>query len=110
MNVGGDRVAAWSGSDRQQRLPQNWAQIRRRILRRDGNRCVWVHEGKRCEEVATEVDHIIAGDNHDDSNLRSLCSWHHQRKSSSEGRAAQLAKRRQIEKRFRRNESHPGLL
>ncbi|AKY03312.1 HNH endonuclease [Streptomyces phage Aaronocolus] len=103
-------MAGWSGSDRRERLPSNWQQIRRRILRRDGNRCTWVeYHGARCEELATEVDHIVAGDNHDDSNLRSLCTWHHARKSASEGAAASAAKRRRIEKRFRRTEDHPGL-
>jgi len=34
---------------------------------------------------ATDVDHIIPGDNHDEWNLTSLCSWHHLRKSSADG-------------------------
>ncbi|MFG2923896.1 hypothetical protein ACGFYA_20600 [Streptomyces sp. NPDC048305] len=43
-------------------------------------------------------------------NLRSLCSYHHRIKSSQEGAAAKNAKRRAIEKKFRRTEQHPGLL
>ncbi|MEU0344227.1 hypothetical protein ABZ092_36135 [Streptomyces bobili] len=43
-------------------------------------------------------------------NLRSLCSYHHKVKSSREGAAAKNAKRRAIEKKFRRTEQHPGLL
>ncbi|MET8111195.1 hypothetical protein [Streptomyces prasinus] len=43
-------------------------------------------------------------------NLRSLCSYHHQAKSSREGAAATHAKRRRIAKRFKRTEQHPGLL
>ncbi|MEU0674484.1 hypothetical protein ABZ330_16590 [Streptomyces sp. NPDC006172] len=43
-------------------------------------------------------------------NLRSLCTWHHRQKSSREGAAAQAAKRRAIQKRFRRDEAHPGLM
>jgi 5-methylcytosine-specific restriction protein A len=101
----------WSGSDRRQRLPANWAQIRRRILRRDEGRCTERDQyGKRCEEAATEVDHIIAGDNHDEANLRSLCSWHHARKSGQEGAAAKAAIRRRHDRKFRRTEGHPGLL
>jgi 5-methylcytosine-specific restriction protein A len=43
-------------------------------------------------------------------NLRSLCSWHHRQKSGAEGAAAKAAKRRAIEKKFRRTEKHPGLM
>jgi 5-methylcytosine-specific restriction protein A len=66
--------------------------------------------GLRCSEYATDVDHIRPGDDHSEANLRSLCEWHHQQKSSREGAAALAAKRRKIEQRFRRNEAHPGLL
>jgi 5-methylcytosine-specific restriction enzyme A len=59
---------------------------------------------------ATDVDHIRPGDDHSESNLRSLCGFHHQKKSSHEGGAAMAAKRRDIEKKFRRQEAHPGLL
>jgi 5-methylcytosine-specific restriction protein A len=100
----------WSGSDRRSRLPDNWSVLRKRILRRDGYRCT--HRDPvtrvRCAEFATDVDHIIAGDDHRESNLRSLCGPHHQAKSSSEGGAAMAAKRREIDKRFRRTEKHPG--
>ncbi len=100
----------WRGSDRRERLPDNWKGIRRRVLIRDGYRCTWLHEGVRCEELATDVDHIARGDDHSESNLRSLCDWHHQQKSSSEGGAARAAARRRINHRFRREEPHPGLL
>ncbi|MCY0933643.1 hypothetical protein [Streptomyces sp. H34-S4] len=56
------------------------------------------------------MDHIEPGDDHSLSNLRSLCSWHHKQKSSREGAAAYAAKRRAIQKKFRRTEQHPGLL
>ncbi|MFE0964073.1 MULTISPECIES: hypothetical protein [Streptomyces] len=56
------------------------------------------------------MDHIIAGDDHREANLRALCGWHHQRKSSREGGEAMAAKRRQIADRFKRDEAHPGLL
>ncbi|MEX1655530.1 hypothetical protein ABZ960_20475 [Streptomyces pseudovenezuelae] len=43
-------------------------------------------------------------------NLRSLCSWHHRKKSGAEGAAAKAAKRRALAKKFNRTERHPGLL
>ena len=103
-------MAQWEGSTRRERLPANWAVIRKRILRRDSDRCTHRHEGLRCDEPATEVDHIRPGDDHSDTNLRSLCEWHHQKKSSSEGGAARAAVYRRNNNKFRRSEPHPGLL
>lgn len=101
----------WQNSDRRDRLPKDWDRIRKRILRRDGHRCTARDSyDVRCEEPATDVDHIIAGDDHREANLRALCGWHHQRKSSREGGEAMAAKRRKIAQRFRRDEAHPGLL
>lgn len=102
---------AWETSDRRSRLPADWPRIRQRILRRDGHRCTHLDEdGLRCPDRATDVDHVRAGDDNADSNLTSLCSAHHRVKSSREGGAAMAAKRRQIDKKFRRQETHPGLL
>jgi len=103
-------MAQWRGSDRREHLPDNWAAIRRRILARDGLQCTWRYNDARCGELATDVDHIVPGDDHRDSNLRALCDWHHQKKSGSEGGAARAAARRRINQRFRRSEPHPGLL
>ncbi|WSR65857.1 HNH endonuclease [Streptomyces sp. NBC_01198] len=101
----------WAGSDRRDRLPANWPQIRHRVLRRDGGRCTERNDyGVRCAELATDVDHIKAGDDHSLSNLRSLCEWHHDRKSGAEGAAARAANWRRNNRKFRRTESHPGLL
>lgn len=101
----------WEGSDRRSRLPADWPKIRRRVLRRDGGQCTALDQaGARCVELATDVDHIEPGDNHSPSNLGSLCDWHHKQKSSREGAAAYAAKRRALEKKFRRTEQHPGLL
>lgn len=102
-------VSQWAGSDRLSRLPANWTQLRKRILRRDGYKCTAkLDSGRRCLDYATDVDHIVAGDDHSESNLRSLCGSCHQKKSSREGGAAWAQKRREIEQRFRRTESHPG--
>ena len=69
-------------------------------------------DGRRtkCLRPATDVDHIRAGDDHSEDNLRALCSWHHLKKSSAEGNAAKAAKRSQRQEKFVRSEDHPGLL
>ena len=104
-------MPGWENSDRRQRLPADWPVIRRRILRRDGRRCtVRDAYGVRCSEPATDVDHVLAGDDHRDANLRSVCRWHHQRKSSREGAAARAVQWRRNNRRFRRSEAHPGLV
>jgi len=94
-------------SDRAKRLPLDWESRRRRVLHRDGHRCRATHiDGSRCDMPASDVDHIIAGDDHSEANLQSLCRWHHARKSSAEGQAARGPR----EKRTRAPETHPGSL
>jgi hypothetical protein len=67
--------------------------------------------GLLCLQPANEVDHIVPGNDHSDANLRCICRWHHQRKSSSEGGRARAAqKRSSASKLRRRQEAHPGLL
>jgi len=96
---------AWDTSDRRSRLPSNWATIRTRILDRDGWLCQLRYEG--CTRVASEVDHIIAGDNHHPTNLQAACARCHSRKSAAEGKAARDAIRNA---RYRPPERHPGLV
>ena len=100
---------AWQGSsDRKSRLPANWRQLRAVVLERCGGRCEVVKKsGVRCWDKATDVDHIVAGDDHSLSNLRGICDWHHKRKSSQEGVEARRAKRSVLR---REPEAHPGLL
>jgi 5-methylcytosine-specific restriction endonuclease McrA len=101
----------WEGSDRRSRLPADWPKRRLRVLRRDGGRCTALDEaGARCVETATDVDHVLPGDDHRESNLTSLCWWHHRQKSSREGAEARNTKRRQNARRFNRTEAHPGLM
>lgn len=101
----------WAGSDRRSRLPDNWAVLRLRILRRDGHRCTAEDlDGVRCPERATDVDHVRPGDDHRDTNLTSLCSHHHAVKSSREGAQALAAKKRRNAAKFDRRETHPALL
>lgn len=95
----------WSGSTRKERLPSDWPERRARVLERDRHQCTVIEGGERCIEVATEVDHVVPGDDHRDENLASICSWHHGRKSSREGNRARW--------RFRARrppERHPGLI
>lgn len=105
-------MADWKGSSRRSELPSNWPALRRQVLRRCGGRCEALdpqtHE--RCAELATDCDHIRPGSDHSPSNLRGLCSWHHQQKSSREGAAARAAKFRANAKKFDRTERHPGAL
>lgn len=104
-------IPNWEGSSRRDGLPQDWPEKRVRVLRRDGHRCTHRDQyGDRCEELATDVDHIVPGDDHREINLRALCGHHHQAKSSREGALALAARRRQMNKRFRRTEAHPGLI
>jgi 5-methylcytosine-specific restriction protein A len=103
-------VPNWEGSTRNSRLPTHWAAIRARVLKRDGHQCTHTENGVRCDRPATDVDHIIANDDHSFGNLQSLCSEHHDSKSGREGAAAMHKRRREISQRFRRTEGHPGLL
>ena len=90
-------------------LPHNWAQLRRLVLNRDGQRCTWTTNGERCTERATDVDHIIPasqGGTDELDNLRALCRWHHERKTAREANAARV----KIAPRRRAGESHPGMI
>jgi hypothetical protein len=88
-------------------LPKGWGAIRKRVLNRDGYTCTWVTDGIRCQERATDVDHIGDSADHRDENLRSLCGPHHRTRSAAQGGRAAQAKRIP---RKRRQEPHPGLL
>lgn len=99
---------AWSTSTR--RMPPDWHRQRGRIRKRDGHQCTEQINGQRCPEPGDHVDHIMPasqGGTEDDTNLRTLCAWHHGQKSSREGAAAAAAKRAQAR---RPTEPHPGLI
>jgi 5-methylcytosine-specific restriction enzyme A len=96
----------WAGSDRRERLPPDWRRIVARILARDNHQCQAPKlDGTLCLAPATQVDHIVPGDDHRDENLQALCRWHHGRKSSAEGNAA----RTRPPTNRRPTERHPGL-
>lgn len=99
----------WATSNRRSRLPANWErEIRPRILKRDPI-CRWKEHGDfTCSNPSQEVDHIRRGQDHSPANLRGLCSWHHQQKSSMEGAEALAKKRERIAKKFVRTETHAG--
>lgn len=40
---------------------------------------------ERCEERATDVDHIRDNGDHSMSNLRALCGYHHRRRTGAQG-------------------------
>jgi 5-methylcytosine-specific restriction protein A len=96
----------WEGSDRKDRLPDNWPRLVAAVKKRAGGRCEWrLKSHKRCPRPGTDCDHKVAGDNHDMSNLQWLCAHHHARKSSMEGRKAK-SDRRAL--RYRAPEPQPG--
>lgn len=99
----------WQNSNRAARLPPNWDTIRAAVLRDASYRCeTLMRNGTRCHDRATEVDHIIAGDNHDRSNLQAICTWHHRRKTAAEANAAR--QRNRAQRTGRREQQHPGLI
>lgn len=101
---GGRGRRAWAGSTRAARLPRDWPAIRARILARDGHRCT------RCGAPATDVDHVIPGDDHSENNLVSLCAADHRAKSGREGQAAGVVTRHLAGQHLHRPpEPHPGL-
>lgn len=101
---------AWEGSTRKARLPKEWHAQRARILRVHGRIC------HLCGGPGADtVDHVRAGDDHSDENLRPVhdrvAPHCHRRKSSSEGgQAAATARKARAASRFRAPEQHPGVL
>jgi len=94
---------AWTSQGRD--LPPNWQAIRRRILHRDGHRCTWTqNDGTRCPQTTRlEVDHINDPHNHDPANLRTLCHWHHAKRTAAQSAAAKQTNRKP------QAAKHPGL-
>ena len=97
----------WGSSDRRLRLPQDWAQRRAAVKARANGRCEAKLHAKGCNGVGTDCDHIVAGDNHDLSNLQWLSYACHKAKTARES-----AERNGRYKRLRRhpNERHPGMI
>lgn len=72
----------WESSNRRAELPPDWEKRKRRVKRRDGNRCVICGSSDRLE-----VDHIDDPDDHSDENLQTLCHRHHMQKTQREAAA-----------------------
>lgn len=104
-------MPGWVNSDRRDRLPPEWPQMRLETLKAAGWKCQHKDAyGARCNAQATDVDHVEPGDDHRPQNRQALCAKHHGSKSGREGAWALAAKRRKINQRFRRTEVHPGQL
>lgn len=93
------------GSDRKQRLPDDWPQRCAATFATYGDICHVCHQAG-----ADEVDHVQAGDDHSLANLRPIHGYRtpqrcHPIKSSREGNAA-----RHRHKRARPVETHPGMI
>lgn len=69
---------------------------------RDGHRCQAEVHVPACDGVATDVDHVVRGDDHRYANLQSLSHPCHMAKTAAEGVAARVTTTRPAE-------PHPGL-
>lgn len=95
---------SWDGSDRRERLPEDWPARRAACIAAAGGRCqALLPSGARCPRPATDADHKVPNDDHGPRNLQALCKHHHGKKSAGEGNAA---RRRPSAKRPA--EDHPG--
>ena len=97
----------WETSDRRQRLPRNWPAICKRVYSLYGGVCA----NPDCDSRASEVDHIVPGDDHSLGNLQPLCGPHHREKTLREAHAANRQKQAELRALKKRpQESHPGSL
>lgn len=103
---------AWATSDRRDRLPPNWLQLRRDTFELKGRLCLMLRDGVLCGEEASDIDHIVPSGPDAVENLQPLCRRCHKKKSSSEGwnalRKKKAAARERAEKKFSHEEAHPG--
>lgn len=97
-------------SRRLRELPKDWKHIRRTVLDRDGEQCVF------CGMPATDVDHIDPRGPHEPGNLRSLCHHCHMARTarqSHERRHQNKSKPFQYKnsgRPHRPSSGHPGLI
>jgi 5-methylcytosine-specific restriction enzyme A len=73
------RPEPWAGSTRRGRLPANWPHLVAFVLERDDHTCYL------CARYGDRVDHVVAGDDHDPSNLACICLDCDKHKSAVEG-------------------------
>lgn len=95
--------SAWRTAPR----PRGWKTLRAQVLERDGNQCTWIDDGQRCTNEGTDCDHIGDPEDHTPTNLRTLCGYHHRKRTALQARAA----RGPMEPRARpKPAAHPGLI
>jgi 5-methylcytosine-specific restriction protein A len=95
----------WASSNRHGDLPADWSRkIQPRILKRDHHRCQIA--GPNCAHTATEVDHIGDATDHRDEMLRAACTTCHKERTQAQAQQARGAGTT----RWRKRETHPGLL
>lgn len=104
-------MPGWEGSNRKASLPSDWPERRRRVIARDRGICQWIDEDGTatndsgetiCGSPGTDVDHAGHRDDHRLSQLRLLCSKHHNRRSAQQGGQSFIPLRRPPEQ-------HPAL-
>lgn len=104
-------MPGWEGSRRKESLPSDWAQRRKKVIARDKGICQWLDdEGTArndsdepiCGAPGTDVDHAGHRNDHRLSQLRLLCSKHHNRRSGQQGGESYIPQRRPPER-------HPAL-
>jgi hypothetical protein len=93
---------AWRTTPR----PRGWKGLRAQALERDAQQCTWIEDGERCPEPGTDADHIGDPEDHRLDNLRTLCGYHHRKRTALQARAA----RGPMPSRQRPRTTHPGLL
>jgi len=93
----------WKGSTRRARLPIEWDRIRRKVLKSADGLCQIRAQG--CDGLASQVDHVVAGDDHRLGNLQATCGPCHVKKTNFENKQ-RLTKKMALKKRP--TDSHPG--
>lgn len=97
----------WSTSDRKERLPPNWQEIRKAVKARAKGKCQAPTHAAKCRGWGSDADHIIAGDDHSMDNLWWLSGPCHMAKTNRET-AARNRERKTA--RYKPSEQHPGRL
>lgn len=96
---------SWYTSDRAKRLPKDWPARKRTVYKRARGLCQAPTHTPGCTGKGTEVDHIIAGDNHNLDNLQLLSHECHKEKTIQEN----INRRRHAaHSRLLPPETHPG--
>ena len=96
---------AWDTSTRRQRLPSDWAELRRLTKRRANGKCEADTHAPGCDGTGTDADHKVQGDNHNLDNLQWLsgpCHWAKTRQENAARNKANAALKRKP------TEPHPG--